>query len=135
MKQIPYEIIPLEGFCLLSFRDALVFEPYELRDGQPHFAGCERLKQEMPYDCHFFDREKDCHMVFRESRGDFCVTVLTAEEEKVMDPDLIYVEKQLIREEYAAREGFPSRLSVISRYRYSEFDTLLLENYRLSYEE
>ena len=34
----------------------------------------------------------------------------------------------------AQREGFPSSLSVISRYRYSENDTPVLKNYRIASE-
>ena len=108
MKQLSTESIPGKGYCLLSFRNALVFEPYECRDGLLFFNGRERLEWEQPYECHFFDRERDCHMVFREARGDFCKRVYT--------------------------QGYPSRLVIINRYRYSQSDTLILKNYRISYE-
>ena len=122
MKQLSTESIPGKGYCLLSFRNALVFEPYECRDGLLFFNG------------RFFDRDRDCHMVFREARGDCCERIYTQEEEKSMDPDLLYTEKVLLREEYAGRAGYPSRLVIVNRYRYSQSDTLILKNYRISYE-
>ena len=134
MKQLSTESIPGKGYCLLSFRNALVFEPYECRDGLLFFNGRDRLEWEQPYECRFFDRDRDCHMVFREARGDFCERIYTQEEEKSMDPDLLYTEKVLLREEYAGLAGYPSRLVIVNRYRYSQSDTLILKNYRISYE-
>ena len=134
MNRLPIEGIPQEGYCILSFRDALLFERYEYRDGKLCFPGSDRLERELPYDCRFFDREKDCHLVFRESRGDICKTVLTEEEEKAMDPDLVYAEEVLVREEFAGREGLPKKLLIVNRYRYTEYDTLTLKNYRISYQ-
>ena len=81
----------------------------------------------------FFDRENDYRIVFRESRGDICRNLLTEEEERHIDADLIFVEEHLIKEEYAKRGGFPKKLRIINRYRYSDNDTLVLDNYRISY--
>ena len=49
-----------------------------------------------------------------------------------MDPDLLYVEEPLLREEYAGRAEFPNRLKIVNRYSYSENDTLVLVNYRIA---
>ena len=49
-----------------------------------------------------------------------------------MDPDLLFSEDVLVKKEYAALRGIPEKLRVISRYRYSENDTLVLDLYRIS---
>ena len=50
-----------------------------------------------------------------------------------MDPDLIFVEEPLVREELAQKPGIPKRVKVVNRYAYTPNDTLVLSNYRISY--
>lgn len=72
-------------------------------------------------------------IIFRSARKDIIETVLTAKEEESMEPDLIYTEEVLVKPTYAEIEGLPSKLKIINRYRYSEQDTIVLEDYRISY--
>ena len=58
-------------------------------------------------------------------------TVLTAQEEQYMDPDLIFVEEVLVKPQYAETGRLPSTLTIVNRYRYSEHDTIVLEDYRI----
>ena len=60
--------------------------------------------------------------------------LLTAEEERGMDPDLIFEESVLVKPRYAVSGRVPGKLIIINRYRYSEYDTLTLDNYRISCE-
>jgi len=57
---------------------------------------------------------------------------LTASEEATMEPDLLYAEAMLIREEYRQNGTMPETITVTNRYQYSADDTLVLKNYRLS---
>ena len=133
MQGMNLEMAPRKGFVLACFRGAVVFEPYRIRDGILSFEGCEAFQEETPRECHFFDENTEYRMVFRESRNDRIELVLTKEEEAGMDPDLLFEEDVLVQKEYA-REGIhPKRLRIISRYRYTENDSLALKNYRISY--
>ncbi len=125
--------LPPKGYILAYFRDRLVFEPYTAEDGKLIFGSSELLERETPQECHFFDKEHDCYMIRRQSRNDMIVKVRTAEEEKDTEPDLIFIQTVLVKDEYAAREDLPSALRIINRYEYSDSDTLVLRNYRLSY--
>ncbi len=127
------DIIPAKGYILAYLKQDLIFEPYEVKHGKLCFKGSERLKCEQPSECHFFDRESDYRIVVRESRGDVREALMTEEEERYMDSDLLFIEEALIKEEYAQKEGFPKKLRVINRYRYSDNDTLVLYNYRISF--
>lgn len=49
------------------------------------------------------------------------------------DPDLLYEEEVLVKDEYSEKSGLPERLKVINRYMYTENDTLVLKNYRIAF--
>lgn len=55
----------------------------------------------------------------------------TRDEEREMDPDLLFEEEVLVKPQYADTGRLPRKLTVINRYRYSEYDTLTLDNYRI----
>lgn len=132
MLGITIERVPRKGNLLAYFRDALVFEPYSVENGRLIFAGWEAWKDTAPVECHLFDGDREYRMVSREQWGDRVEMLLTRREEEAMDPDLLYEEEPLIREEYTGREGFPNRLKIVNRYSYSENDTLVLVNYRIA---
>lgn len=127
------ENAPAAGCVIACLRDRLIFAPYEICNGMftaegwdnPDFTGAE--------ECHFFDNSREYRRVYRSVRRDMIETVLTAEEEQSMDPDLIFVEEVLVKPKYAEIAGLPSKLTIINRYRYSEHDTIVLEDYRISY--
>ena len=123
---------PAKGYILASYPDALVFEPYEIREGKLYFEGIEALSEEELRECHLFDDRAEYRMICRESAGDRIELLLSREEELDMDPDLVFEEEVLVRPQYAERGDLPEKLTIINRYRYSENDTLTLENYRIS---
>ena len=127
--------MPKKGYVFAQIGPAVIFEPYEVKDGIPDFPGLDLLKDGVPFECHFFDREREYRVMFREGRGDIVEIVLSKDEEKDMDPDLIYVSKEMVKEEYLKRGNVPETLTIINRYGYSENDTLVLKNYRICYEE
>ena len=132
MLGISIEKAPEQGFILACFRDRPVFGRYERKDGEIVFAGWEAFREETPQECHLFDADTEYRMVARRARGDRIELVLTAREEETMEPDLLYTENVLIREEYRQDGTVPETITVINRYQYSADDTLMLKNYRLS---
>ena len=56
-----------------------------------------------------------------------------AEEEKTMEPDLLFVDEMLLRPEYRSDHVGIQKLKVMNRYRYTDFDTMTLDNYRISW--
>ena len=131
MFDLNLEKAPAEGIILAYFPEKPVFEPYVIRGGQLIYDGCEEDRERNLLECHLFDRTKEYRTVFCESREERIESVLTAEEEDSMDPDLLYTEEQLVKDAYK-KKGIPDRLKVVSRYRFSENDTLELCNYRLA---
>lgn len=133
MQGINLETAPRKGFLLAYFKGAMVFEPYSIRDGILSFDGCEAFRDETPRECHLFDENTEYRMIQREARNDRIELVLTREEEEGMDPDLLFEEEVLVKKEYAREGTHPERLRIVSRYRYTENDSLALKNYRISY--
>lgn len=125
---------PPEGFILACYPDTLVFAPYVWRGGYPVFEGCAALRDVTPGECHLFDADRELRLLYRESTGEWLDMLLTAEEERDMDPDLIFEESVLVKPRYTVSGRVPEKLKIINRYRYSEYDTLTLDNYRISCE-
>ena len=124
--------IPENGLLLAEGRDRLVFTPYVYRSGKILADGqdCSEL---LGWDrCLLFDRNTEVRFVRRSARNEIIETVLTADEEAAMDPDLLYTEEVLVKPQYAARGGLPETLVIVNRYRYSENDTLVLDDYRVA---
>ena len=122
---------PAKGYILACYSDALVFEAYTLKDGAPIFEGCEAFRDEIPRECHLFDDEREYRRVYRESAGDWIEGLFTRAEERGMDPDLLFEEEVLVKPQYANTGRLPRKLTIMNRFRYSECDTLTLDNYRI----
>lgn len=125
--------IPGSGYVFACFRDKIVFEQYEITDGRLISESMDIFEREDPKECHFFNAQEDLHIIYRESRGDTVSVLLTEDEEKNMEPDLLFTEEVLVRKEFSAKAGIPEKLRIVNRYRYSENDTLVLRNYRICY--
>lgn len=132
MNQISIEQLPGSGYLIAQLKSRLIFEPYTVKDGKLIFHCSDLIEKETITECHFFNRDREYRLIFRESRGDFIERVLTAEEERTMEPDLIYEQEMLVKKEYACREDLPEKLLVINRYVFTENDTLALLDYRIS---
>ena len=132
MNRIRIEQLPKAGYVIAQLKSTLLFEPYTVKDGKLLFRGHERLEEEPLKECHFFSRDREYRLIVRESRGDYIERVLIAEEERFMDPDLVYEQEMLVKREYASRGDLPEKLLVMNRYGYTENDTLALRDYRIS---
>ncbi len=129
---IPVEKLPAKGLLMAYFRDSLIFEPYEVKEGRLVSENSYRLEKELPKEGHFFNENREYRYIVREARGDVIELLLTEEEEKRMEPDLLFFDEGIVREEFSSQAGLPKRLRIINRYEYSENDTLVLKNYRIS---
>lgn len=132
MLKITIENLPKKGLVMAYFREKLLFSPYEVEDGKLKLPEQELFEKEEPYECHFFDDEKEYRLIKRSARKDVIERILTSEEEKAMPGDLLFAEDVLVKTEYAKSPGIPEKLRVINRYRYSENDTLVLKDYRMA---
>ena len=132
MKGISIEKAPPRGYVLAYFPGTLIFEAYEIRDGECVFNGWEKFRDLTPAECHLFDMDLEYRMVHRESPGDNIELVLTGRQEEQMDPDLLYTQKIYVREQFRKKDTIPERLLIVNRYAFTENDTLMLKNYRIS---
>ena len=133
MNRIRIEQLPGTGYMIAQTKSKLLFEPYTVKNGRLLFRGREFLEKEPVIECHFFSQDREYRLITREARGDFIARVLTAEEEQAMDPDLVYEQEMLVKEEYACRGDLPEKLLVMNRYVFTENDTLALKDYRISF--
>ena len=130
MKRI-LENAPNTGFVIACLKDQLIFAPYEIRNGALIVEGCSCPDFSEAKECHFFDANREYRRIYRSGRRDVIEAVLTVQEEQDMDPDLIFVEEVLVKPQYMQSGRIPASLTIINRYRYSEYDTIVLEDYRI----
>ena len=126
------ENAPAVGFVIACLKDQLIFAPYKICNGVFTAEGWENPDFTAAEECHFFDNNREYRRIYRSARRDVIETVLTVQEEQSMDPDLIFIEEVLVKPQYTQNGHIPSTLTIINRYRYSEYDTIVLEDYRIS---
>ena len=125
------ENAPSVGFVIACLKNQLIFAPYKIQDGVLEVEGWNNPDFTEAEECHFFDNIREYRRIYRSARRDVIETVLTAREEQDMDPDLIFVEEVLVKPQYIESGRIPTTLTIINRYRYSEYDTIVLEDYRI----
>ena len=135
MNNIPIDKIPPRGIVLAYFGDTELFEPYTVSDGKIICIGSGIFEKQTPDECHFFDADEEFRLIRRRSRNDVVHIHLRRVDEENADPDLIYVQNVLVKTEHSIRDGIPKTLRIINRFAYTENDTLVLKNYRISYEK
>ena len=122
-----FSAIPAEGYIYATFYGKVIFEKYKKTAKGIEFAGSSSLENETIQELHCFDENTEYRIV------DEIEAVMTYDEEKSMDKDLLYEDEMLIDEKYL-KDGFPSVLKIVNRYKYTYFDTLMLDNYRMKIE-
>ena len=132
MRGISLEKAPGKGYVMAYFPGELVVEAYTLRDGECIYDGWEKYKDRIPGECHLFDENFEYRMIRRESAGDSIELILTREQEDQMDPDLLYIQRILVKEQFRKDETIPKQIVIVNRYEFTENDTLVLKNYRIS---
>ena len=126
------ENAPAAGFVIASLKNQHIFAPYEIRNGVLMVEGWDRPDFTEAEECHFFDHSREYRRIYRSARQDMIESILTAQEEEAMDPDLIFTEEVLVKPQYTESSCIPAALTIVNRYRYSEYDTIVLEDYRIA---
>lgn len=127
-----YTKAPENGWLFAETDCGVILERYTLENGMPVFPGQKRLASATITRLHCFDGRKEYRFLRPNGRGDIIEGVFTADEETAMDPDLIYEDRMVLSKEYMPKDGKIWAITVINRYRWTEYNTLTLNNYRLS---
>ena len=128
-----YGRIPLDGIIIAVFENHIVVERYRKDAEGLSFPGGELLRNEAILRLHCFDRETEYRLLVTDDGDRLIEVVLDAEEEKKMEPDLLFEDEMLLREEYCTERAGIRKLKVINRYRYTQFETMTLDNYRICF--
>ena len=123
---------PAHGWIFAETKRGPILERYAIVDGEPDFPGAERLKDAPVLRLHCFDEQTEYRYLRVNESGAVVEGLFTAEQEAAMDPDLVYADRLVLAEAYAPKDGGIWVLSVINRYRWTDSNTLDLENYRLA---
>ena len=127
-----YGRIPEDGFVIAVFNDHILVERYRKEAEGLSFPGAEQACGRELLRLHCFDRDTEYRMIVTDDGERLIEVILSAEEEKGMEPDLLFEDEMLLREEYCTERVGIRKLKVINRYRYTEYDTMTLDNYRIS---
>ena len=124
--------IPAEGIMIAVLENRILVERYGKEAEGLSFPGAEQVRDEALLRLHCFDPETEYRLIVTDDGERLIEVVLDAEEEKEMEPDLLFEDEMLLREEYCTERVGIRKLKVVNRYRYTEYDTMTLENYRIS---
>jgi len=127
-----YPRIPAEGYLIAVFKDRILFERYRKEADGLSFPGAEEIRAEGLLRLHCFDRDTEYRLLVTDDGDRLVEVVMDAEEEKAMEPDLLFEDEMLVRPEYRTDRIGIEKLKVVNRYRYTDFDTMTPDNYRIS---
>ena len=124
--------IPAEGIMIAVFDDRTLVERYGKEAEGLSFPGTEQVGKKDLLRLHCFDPETEYRLIVTDDGERLIEVIMSAEEEKGMEPDLLFEDEMLLREEYCTERVGIRKLKVINRYRYTQYDTMTLDNYRIS---
>ena len=132
-KSSYYPRIPAEGYLIAVFKNRILFERCRKETDGLCFPGEEEIRTEELLRLHCFDRDTEYRLLVTDDGDRLVELVLNAEQEKAMEPDLLFEDEMLVRPEYRPEQIGIQKLKVINRYRYTAFDTMTPDNYRISF--
>ncbi len=124
--------IPDEGIMIAVFEDSVRLERYRKEKDGLRFPDMESGWQKSLLRLHCFDRNTEYRLLVTDDGERKIEVVLNAEEEKEIEPDLLFEDEMLLRPEYRTDRVGIQKLKVINRYCWTPFDTMTLDNYRIS---
>ena len=127
-----FDCAPGEGYLIAVFPDRVLVERYRKEEGGLSFPGSDALQGKELLRLHCFDMNTEYRLLVTDDGDRVIEVVLDAEEEKAMEPDLLFEDEMLLRPEYCTDRVGIRKLKIVNRYRYTEFDTMTLDNYRIS---
>jgi hypothetical protein len=136
-----YAEIPTEGYLYAVLDKAILFKKYNRTENKISFAPSkdnsanqerfEDFANRPVNELHFFDSQKEFRLLASgySQSATIIEYVASSEEEKGMEPDLLYEDEMMLEEKFAFEDL--KKIKVVNRYKYTFFDTLALDNYRL----
>lgn len=122
---------PQSGWILaIAEDDTVLFDAYKRKGEALEFAHKEQLDGKLLRRCHCFDESTEYRYLCIGDRMQVIETICDAQQEKDMDPDLLYEDDQVLDPRFAPDDGVWF-LRVINRYRYTDANTLTVDDYRL----
>ncbi len=125
-----FHMAPKRGYILAVFEDSVIFERYQKTDDGISFRGCEEKTASPLTRMHLFDETTE-YRLMTASGNRIIEHIVNESEEQNLEPDLVYEDKMLIAERFTEGHDIDS-LRIINRYRYTWFDTLTLDDYRIA---
>ena len=124
--------IPSTG-CLIAYIDeCVIYANYKVDDNNIIIDSEYENILDKSYECHFFDSNREYRMIRREAREDVIEILLSRDEEDALDRDLLFIEDVLVSNEYLNNDLLPDKIRIVNRYKFSDNDTLTLDNYRIA---
>ena len=123
---------PLSGYIIAYTDEHVVYSSYKIVDNEIAIDSIYDNVIDNSYEFHFFDDNMEYRLIRREARNDIVELLVTSDEEKDMDEDLIFVEDVLVSPQYLTDNTLPDKIRIVNRYKYSDNDTLVLDNYRIA---
>lgn len=110
---------PNKGYLLTYGDNKVELYPYDLTKDKINF-------KEQTY--HLFDEQKEYRRFY--SNGKLHEIIISSDEEKAMDKDLLYAEEIELEDIY--KSNTYNKIKIVNRYKYKNNNSLCLVNYRLA---
>ena len=127
-----FDRIPQRGYIYAIFKAGVVFEKYELHPDGFKFSRDMPFEKSPLKELHCFNENTEYRLIVQDNSLCACPIekVVSAEEEKEIPADLLLSDEMLLEERYT-KCGI-KKITIVNRYVYSFFDTLQLNDYRMT---
>ena len=127
-----FDRIPQKGYIYAIFKTGVFFAKYELHPNGFKFSGDTVFEKTPLRELHCFDENTEYRLIVQDNSPCACPIekVVSAEEEKHIPAELLLSDEMLLEERYT-KCGI-KKINIINRYSYSFFDTLQLDDYRMT---
>ena len=127
-----FDKIPQKGYIYAIFKAGVIFEKYELHPRGFKFSGDTAFERSPLKELHCFDESTEYRLIVQDNSPCVCPIekVVSAEEEKGIPAELLLSDEMLLEDRYT-KCGI-KKITIINRYSYSFFDTLQLDDYRMT---
>ena len=124
--------IPQKGYIYAIFKAGVIFEKYELNPKGFKFSGDAAFEGSPLRELHCFDENTEYRLIVQDDSPCACPIekVVSAEEEKGIPAELLLNDEMLLEERYT--KCGVKKITIVNRYSYSFFDTLQLDDYRMT---
>lgn len=120
------EKVPNQGYILAYFRECVVFEKYEIKNGQINEDIFSSVDMNNLLECHFFNETIEYRLIMSRKRQ-VIESVIRKEDEK---------ESEMFKEEQVLLENsfnqFGKILKIVNYLKFDENDMIQVINYRLA---